>query len=252
MSVPAVTEPTTPETPATPTDTTTPVAPTSPAPSTNNAPPVTADMQRMAMAQLAEENRRLQNELAARNTVAQPAKVDAADFLADPFKHMQDAMRETVAPLMQFKESYERTNQYSALKTQIQSQAPHLYQQYIELQPLVDQFMDGKSADFNTFQAALVSAAGARALGLYGNTTPAPVAQAPTPTPTPTPNMIPPHIPPSPPAPPRAPTNNAVADKVAALTESERTIARAWNMTPEQFVAYRDASEEVSSWGGIK
>jgi hypothetical protein len=213
-----------------------------------------AEMNRQALSENAAELSRLrqENETLRNATPTKPKDESFNAFMENPRSAVREEIQAVVAPLLELRSELTKERQYNALKAGL-AKSPQLKRLYDKVAPYVDHMMASQDATPANLQASIISAYGAHEAGLLE-----PIATD-TPTPTPTPKVpdtpTPPHIPPSPPPAPRkaAPTANAELDgKVEALTETERRIARAQGFTDlKQYVLYRDADPEVSTWSNI-
>lgn len=224
-----------------------PVPSNPPAPSTNETA-LKAELdalQRRALAELSEQNRQLQERLAQQNATPKTTpEEDAQQLFKNPRQLIREEMQSIVAPLLEFRNQMTKQTAYEQLKQQMRSN-PQLNSIYNEVAPHVDAAMQTVDPTPQNFQTVLFSVYGAYKAGVIPGVTPPP-----TPTPVPPVSNQPPHIPPSPPPVPRN-TGNA-APKLRELTEAEREIARRSGLTHEQYLAYLNAPEDVSQWGGIK
>lgn len=209
-------------------------------------------LNRRALSEQAAELDRLRSENArlarANETQQNTSEDDASALLANPRKLINEEMHKVVAPLIEFKQQYDRDRQYQSLLGQIQSNTV-LWQKYLEVKPLVDQIMATVEPTPQNFQSALIQAAGAVSLGLVQGvqTQQAQIqsksAQAGNNQATP------PYIPPSPPPAPK----QGGTDKEPIITESEREMMKRMGIkTVAEYIQLRDAPSEVAAWGGAK
>lgn len=191
----------------------------------------------------------LQAELLAKNSTPAAPADDATRFLESPRQMIREELQSVVQPLIEFMGGIKKNDAYSNLKNECKRHAT-LGPLLTRVESIVDQVMANSEPTPQNLQAAIFTALGIEAAGLANtNTTP------PTPPPTAPSQPVsttPPYIPPSPPAPPRSSNNPAdnVKAKVAALTETERDVAKRWGISLEQYVINRDADENASSWKG--
>lgn len=229
-----------------------PVVTTPPVVPSTNGDALRAELQALQGNIVREQAQRivdLQQELATRNATPAPAD-DAARFLEAPRTMIREELQKVVAPLMEFMGGIKKNTAYDNLKAECKRHEK-LGPLLTRVEAQVDQLMAGSEPNAANLQTAIFTAIGLEASGL-GNPA-VPVVPVTPPTPVSASVTNPPYIPPSPPAPPRSSANNpteALKAKVAAMTESEREVARRWGMTPEQYVTNRDAGEDASGWKG--
>lgn len=231
------------------TDTTLPPNPT-PAPLTPPIDPsgnvdttTTENPQQLFMSALREketENQRLRSLLEQRNAAPPVAEVDQWEtFTGAPRDLIAQEVDRAVAPLNSFIQRMERDAELTKFK-KIFRVNPMYAKVLDHAEHYVDQVLSGvNQLSVQAVELALTSVAGAIATGQikiegfnFGTTPPNPT---PTPAPVPPRNpTVPPHIPPS--STPLPENTNAVPGK-RELTETERRLARQWNMTDEEYLA---------------
>ena len=217
---------------------------TPPAPSTSNLQAELDALQRRALAELSEQNNRLQAQLAERNkTPTTTPEEDAKTLFSDPRKLIREEMQQIVAPLIDFRNQYNKERAYEDLKSQL-AQNPSLYAIYNKVAAQVDGAMRTVEPTMQNLQTVIFSIYGAYTAGLLPGS-PAPSSPKPE-----TPVTAPPYIPPSSPPAPKPPANNS--PNTRELTEAEREICKRTGQTKEQYLAYLHASEDVTTWKEIK
>lgn len=226
----------------------TPAAPSNPpAPPTNDIRAELDALQRRALAELSQKNEELQRQLAEKNkTPRSTPEEDSQLLFKNPRQLIREEMQEIVAPLIEFRNQFAKQSAYDNLKANLRSN-PQLFAIYNEIAAHVDQAMQTVEPTMQNLQTVIFSVYGAYKAGLIPNSQPSHIPA--TTQPQVPPVSTPPHIPPSPPPVPR---NTGNVPKVRELTEAEREIARRQGLTPEQYIAYLNAPEDVSGWGGIK
>lgn len=189
---------------------------------------------------------KLQQQLADKNATPIVARTDdPADFLSAPRTAVRDeinsALKEQVAPLLEFVQETKRGQQYTALVQRLKRSAPALYALYEENVDYIDQMMIGQDATPQNIQAVILMAKGAASL----NTPHIPVAVVKEEL-----KVTPPNLPPSPPTPPRKASGKDPIDAaVEALTESQRKAARFAGFTDlREYVQFLSADTDMNSW----
>lgn len=186
------------------------------------------------------EIQRLEAQLAeARKTPQAPITPEQEQgFFTNPLTSTKELIRteltEQLAPFRAFIEQNNRISKYDQLKNQMKG---GLLGNYLkENESLVDQLMQGAEPNENNMSAAILQAAGLRAIGLVpGSSTQNIVVNNPpvnNNNPSPVNMTTPPHLRPS--APP-AVRGNDNKPNYAPLTENERLLMRQWGMTEQQY-----------------
>lgn len=194
---------------------------------------------------------KLQRDLAEKN--ATPAIIkddDPATFLNAPRTAVRDeintALKEQVAPLLEFVQETRRGQAYTALVQRLKRSAPALHALYEENADYIDQMMGNQEATPQNIQAVILMAKGAASL----NTPHIPVPVAAAATPPVREPVIPPNLQPSPPTPPRKSSGkDPIEAAVEALTESQRKAAKFAGFTDlKEYVQFLNADTDMSSW----
>jgi hypothetical protein len=193
----------------------TPIPPTPVIPQPSALELQVAEMQRVMLNQQ-EEIRRLSN-------VTRPPEVPtpppSPDFYTDPKGAIRQEVRDSVAPLNAFIETFQRGQLYIANKATLRNSFPNLAQYWSILEPKLDQIFSGGTVDpnFNNLQVAISNIVGQLTLSGQGFAQP--------------PAVIPPSIPGAAPiTPPVTPVVN-----YPPLTEQQKVLARYNGMTDEEF-----------------
>lgn len=216
---------------------------TPPTPSTSTLQAELDALQRRALAELSEQNSRLQAQLAERNrTPSTTPEEDAKTLFADPRRLIREEMQQIVAPLIDFRNEYTKERAYENLKSQL-AQNPSLFKIYSAVASHVDSAMRTVEPTMQNLQTVIFSIYGAYTAGLL------PGVPAPN-TPKPETPVTPPYIPPSSPPAPKPPASGGPTTR--ELTEAEREIIKRTGQSKEQYLAYLHASEDVSTWKDIK
>ena len=193
----------------------------------------------------------------------------AKEFYKDPKKMIQDVMRETVAPLNEFKNTFETESAYTQLKRQYKSDARYApFFKRPGFETMIDTVVreagkTGVTVNAQFVESAITHTIGQVATGTvqfpdpieetkpakFDPQTGAPIAPS-TPEPNPVNQMIPPYLQPSSPPSP-GPGNQA--PKRRELTENEDRIRRENKQTLEDWWAFQemDSKDVVDSRVGI-
>lgn len=133
--------------------------------------------------------------------------------------------QQAVAPLMEFRKQYERTNMYQSIKNQVKNSNPMFAKLWAHIEPYLDQTFSAGNVDVNpnivAYQAQAV-------IGNLMMTQPHLLNQAPAGNPN-APNMI---------SPSGAPTRqgNQETPKLRELDDNEETLRKARGLTKEQYL----------------
>ena len=212
---------------------------------------------------LEEENKRLKEALErkAAQSIQAPiaqAPLEAGDTFNKPqefFDRIAKMVEAQIAPLRQSQVAFDKQQAYGQLKMRLKQQQPQNAQALGFLEPLIDQFMEGREPTEANFAECLQRAIGAAALSnpsLFSrNAAPATNTNAntdPNQQPKPVNNSmtIPPHLRPS----SASAGSNADPIKVdmSQFDENEKRLMRENGQTPAQYVMMRDApSSELTS-----
>lgn len=219
----------------------TPASLTPPIDSSGNVDTTTTENpQQLFMAALREkedENRRLRSQLDQRNILPPAAEVDQWEsFTGAPRDLIAQEVDRAVAPLNSFIQNLQRDAELTKFKKLFRVNP--MYAKVLDYaEHYVDQVLSGvNQLSVQAVELALTSVAGAIATGQikiegfnFGTTPPNSTPIVPPRNP-----VIPPHVPPS--STPLPENTNATPGK-RELTETERRLARQWNMTDEDYLA---------------
>lgn len=206
---------------------------------------------------LREQNRtisRLNEQVSSRPAAPEPAPapVDPAtarqEFYNDPMtatrKIVGDALKETVAPLLDFVKEMKGQGLVGQLKSQLKADARFapFWDEAVErgVDDAVSKLQPGQINEV-TMQGIVVQVIGLKTMGLLPGSQPAPAPRNPNPNPDPNPaprmTTTPAHMRPS--APP-APSAGNGKKQLRALTENEKRLARENKMTDEEYLFWLD------------
>lgn len=194
------------------------------------------------MTKLREQDELIKQQQAKLDELSKKPEVPIGDqnkeFWNNPVEALNRALKETVAPLIEFRNEYKATTAYDKIKNDAKADArfkDFLAQPGVEQQ--IDQLMSKNPAPTHeAFGATVMGLRGAMELGIV----PRPVVdKKPDELPKPPIDMttIPPHMRPS-----SAPTpkQGDTAPKLRELTENERRLARENKMTEAEFIEFSD------------
>lgn len=196
------------------------------------------------MTKLREQDELIKQQQAKLDELSKKPEVPIGDqnkeFWNNPVEALNRALKETVAPLIEFRNEFKATTAYEKIKNEAKSDAR--FKEFLA-QPGVEQQMDqlmskNPSPTHESFGATLMGLRGAMELGIV----PRPVVTEPPkkdapPTPPIDMTTIPPHMRPS-----SAPTPKPgeTAPKLRELTENERRLARENKMTDAEYIEFSD------------
>jgi hypothetical protein len=211
------------------------------------------------LAETRAKNAMLESRLAALEATNRKPEPSGADFINDPIPLLRKELQDTVAPLVQFVNKFDKRDKYTELKNSFIEQFPAMGSKLKDHEAIVDHLMSLPNMEPTpqNLQAALVQAIGIKTL--QGDVATPKSNTPPVPSTTVTPvatTVIPPNIPPAPPTVPqgvKATPESVLKAKIDALTEDERTAARVmgFSMSPEglaEYIHLRDADSNVSTW----
>jgi hypothetical protein len=166
-----------------------------------------------------------------------------AKFWSNPTQVLQEQLRQTVEPLVEFKNEYTRAQKLAQIKNQLR-QDPQFASVLERAENLVDQLMTGQEPTLASVRAAIYGVRGAAEMGAieglsFAEQGQRAMAQQNAP-------INPPHVRPSA---PNTPSQKRAAPTEPNLTENERRLAREYGMTPVEYVDWRDnESTKVDDW----
>jgi hypothetical protein len=215
---------------------------------------------------LEEENKRLKEALNTRIVnptpqVDDPVPLGEGDVFNKPevflarIKQMIDSQ---VAPLRASQVLFDRQQQYAQLKMRLKQQQPGNAQALAFLEPLIDQFMEGREPTEANFSESLQRAIGAAALSNpsmfqrnaapssnQSTSQPANTQSTPVNQPANT-SMLPPHLRPSPTS--TSTSSDLTKIDMGQFDENQKRLMRENGQTPAQYLLMRDApSSELTS-----
>lgn len=212
---------------------------------------------------------RLEKELAESKKPPEPSLADKTkEFYDNPTKVIEEALKKTVQPLIEFRDEFKAQSAYEKLKTDFK--ADPRYKAFLEtpgVESAVDQLMAKNQPTADAMRAVILGVKGGIDLGLITLPT-APATQPAAGTPPATqpaagappkvPDNLPPHLRPS--APP-GPADEKGDDKKSkyktmaeGATENQRRLARENGLTLEEYFEMNDVNplDVISSKIGIK
>jgi hypothetical protein len=174
-------------------------------------------------------------------------------FFDAPVTNIRDIVREelkeTVQPLIDFKEEVKGQGEYERLKSRLKVDPKFsVFLGNPQVERMVDEMMVNNPKDEQHLYGVIAGLRGAMALGDVPTPQGLNLGAAPN---APVDTSIPPHLRPSPPPLPEGKKEGDV--KVRDLTENERRLARERGMKPEEYLAWIDeeATDVINSKIGV-